>query len=133
MFWWDVITYCFSAVWFVVDFPARRKRVVKIGFCDRHRASYFLRGWGGILAWIAGLGLVAAAIFWQRLPDWLHPLVFIAGALLIVLAIYLRATAPGLKLVGETKEAMRVSGAGEGFLKAHSTATVAAANAAAAK
>jgi hypothetical protein len=117
MFWYDLIVFIFSTVWFIVDFPARRKRIVKIGFCDSHRAKYFTFRWGGVLAAIVGTALIIASIFAQHLPDSLQPIVFIIGGLLIVLAIYLRVSAPNLQLTRETKDGMWLKGAGKPFLK----------------
>jgi hypothetical protein len=51
------------------------------------------------------------------LPDWLQPIVFIIGGLLIVAFIYFRYTTPTLQLTRETKDGMWVKGAGKPFLK----------------
>lgn len=124
MFWWDAIAFVLSIAMFAFDYPARRKRVVKIGFCEAHRGKYFGYRWGGVLAGIMGLVLMVWMIASRRLPDWLQPILFIAGAGLLLTSYFLRASVPTLRLVRETKAGMWVGGAGKPFLEMYPPAPV---------
>ena len=117
MFWWDLIAFIFSMVWFVVDYPTRRKRIVKIGFCDSHRGKYVGFRWGGLVAKVLGLPLVIVGLFAQHLPPGLEPALFVVGMLLFMTGIFLPWAAPRVRLASETKDGMWVEGAGTPFLE----------------
>ena len=114
---WDVIAFILSLVGFIVDYPVRRKRIVKIGFCDFHRRRYFGFRRGGLAAALLVPVLIAIGIFVHHMPSWLTPILIAAGVASVMGAIFLPMQAPKLELVSETSEGMWVKGAGKPFLE----------------
>lgn len=112
----DLLEFLVSIVWFVVDFPARRKRIVKIGLCAAHRRNYFLCRRG---AWVAAgltIPLLAVAFFVPLREPWASLTLFV-GLPMLFAAIFLPWGAPALRLVSEKAGNMWIVGAGKGFLK----------------